>query len=363
MIINFLLVHPTHYFEFLLQNLNETVKGEHKIRAYFLEEVNTLYPWKSNFRNGFESEVMDGSFLKLKLFKHLYQEKNSTNILVGWDRLDKIILILFFSLFKRKYLIYTDTPNTYKERPFILEKLRNLVLYLISKTSLGIITTGEIGIEKIKTWNFKFKNIINLPFYVDNDLFKPNNKNIEPDSKITFFSSGRLLNSHKGYDVILNALGYLKKENEIGDFKYLIAGEGSDREQIESLIQSLDLTKEVELLGWIEPTQLIALYQKSTIFIHPSRFDPYPNAILEAMACGAAIIASDRAGSAIDRIENWKNGVLFESGNRSSLEITLKTLLKPETDLTSIRYNARRTAMEWPISRGIETIKKISTIK
>lgn len=359
--LNFLLVHPTHYFEYLLKNLQANLGSQIELNVYFLDEVNSQYPWTSNFRSGFKSEVLNGSFFSYKLYKSIILNKNSRSltILVGWDRLDKLCLILLMALFGKKYLIYTDTPNTFKNRSLLKNTFRDLVLKFIGKTSNGLITTGEVGIKRIKTWNIDFKNIYNLPFFVNLEQFQPGAESTEENDSFTIFSSGRLVNSHKGYDIALRALGNLKKEKRIKDFKYYIAGTGEDKENIERLIDTNGLTNEIELLGWIEPSQLIALYQKCDIFLHPSRFDPYPNAILEAMACGAAVISSDRAGSAIDRIIDNRNGLLFASGDDKSLGKCISDLYNDKEKRQKIGSYARRTALEWPISKGIEVIQEI----
>jgi glycosyltransferase involved in cell wall biosynthesis len=358
MTLTFLLIHPTHYFEFLLSNLQDKLGKEIQIETYFLEQVNPQYPWVSNFMNGYKSESLRGSFFSFRLYKSIISNKKSITILVGWDRLDKIFLILFLAILRKKYFIYTDTPNIYRERSKIKKLLRDSILKFIGKTSNGLITTGQIGVETIKTWGIQFKNIYNLPFFVNNEQFKPHVEN-NHTNEFTLFSSGRLVNSHKGYDIALSALGNLKKERKIEGFKYFIAGEGEDREYISKLIQTNNLSNEVVLLGWVEPSQLISYYQSCDIFLHPSYFDPYPNAVLEAMACGATIIASDRAGSAKDRIIDDFNGFLFNSGNIRQLENSISNIYNNKDTISRIGKQARLTALEWPVSKGVEVIKKI----
>ena len=70
---------------------------------------------------------------------------------------------------------------------------------------------------------------------------------------------------------------------------------------------------EVKLLGWIDYRDLPSFYNSGHLFLHPSRFDPFPNAVLEAMSCGLPVLGSDQAGSVIERVIDNENGLIFQS--------------------------------------------------
>ena len=357
----FFLVHPTHYFAFFLRHLQNSLSKSVTMEVDYLDEVNAKYPWTSNFREGYTSSVSNGSFFKKELINKILKESDAVFVLAGWERTDKLFLILLLSMLRRKFLVYTDTPDTYKERNRVKDFARNLVLRFISVNAYGILVTGNIGIAKVNEWPFKFRRVINLPFFVDLDYFKPLSENLEnSDHKhLIFFSSGRLLNSHKGFDLAIKAFAELKKSKALADFSYLIAGEGPDRTLIEKLIKDSDLVNEVKLLGWTEPGVLLDHYQSAHVFIHPSHFDPYPNAVLEAMACGLTVIASDKAGSAIDRIKHGVNGYLFKSGDISQLKENIVQVSDNRHWIRDVSELARKSAQEWPVSYGINAIEEI----
>jgi glycosyltransferase involved in cell wall biosynthesis len=67
------------------------------------------------------------------------------------------------------------------------------------------------------------------------------------------------------------------------------------------------------------------------LFVMPSRYENFSNAILEAMACGVPFLASDVGGNRI--IAEEKAGWLFESGSVASLTAHLQSLLKNRSEM------------------------------
>ncbi|HET7585380.1 MAG TPA: glycosyltransferase family 1 protein [Gemmatimonadaceae bacterium] len=63
------------------------------------------------------------------------------------------------------------------------------------------------------------------------------------------------------------------------------------------LMRELDLGDRLRLLGWTQPDDLVALYNAATCFVIPSYFESCSVALLEALACGCPVIASDAGGN------------------------------------------------------------------
>ncbi len=111
-------------------------------------------------------------------------------------------------------------------------------------------------------------------------------------------SVGRL--SHeKGVDVLLEAWRLFHTQSlgsELHDWELHIAGEGKLQQQLEE--QSRDLPQ-VKFLGWLSEPQ--AAYASARMFVLPSRYEGFPNALLEAMHAGLACVAT-RSSAAIDTL-------------------------------------------------------------
>lgn len=109
------------------------------------------------------------------------------------------------------------------------------------------------------------------------------------------FSAGRLLLAHKAMDTLIEAFALVADDYPAIDL--LIAGDGSDRRQLEMLIARNGLERRVKLLGVVSRDELWSLHKGARFFAMPSRMrEGLGMVFLEAMACGKAVIASAQGG-------------------------------------------------------------------
>jgi glycosyltransferase involved in cell wall biosynthesis len=87
----------------------------------------------------------------------------------------------------------------------------------------------------------------------------------------------------------------------------VIIGEGKQSNELKSLCK--DLQVKVEFLGKIENLKLPKEIQKSELFVLPSSLEGHPKALIEAMACGCAVIGADVPGIR-NIIQDQENGLL-----------------------------------------------------
>ena len=158
------------------------------------------------------------------------------------------------------------------------------------------------------------------------EKIKKRNTLLDIDPTSTLLISVANLVPYKDYETILRALKELREEKY--RFSYLILGDGPLRESLEQRIREYDLTNNLSILGTVQ--NVPEYLQLSDIFIHSSKGEGCSNAILEAMAAGLPIIASNTGGT--PEIVNGNNGFLFEYGNFTRLKALIKFLFQnPET--------------------------------
>jgi glycosyltransferase involved in cell wall biosynthesis len=78
--------------------------------------------------------------------------------------------------------------------------------------------------------------------------------------------------------------------------------------------------------GFVQPSEMNAVWQSAGAFILPSRFDPWPLAIVEAAAAGLPIICTDACGSAVEVLRPHYNGLVIPEDNTAALTKALVTV-------------------------------------
>lgn len=101
------------------------------------------------------------------------------------------------------------------------------------------------------------------------------------------------------------------------DWDVLIAGEGEDRGELERLISDLNLGTRVTLLGAVK--DVASLYNSSHLFVLTSRWEGFPNALVEAMSFGLPVVGLDTCDGVKHLIRDRKNGRLAQSNDLSQI--------------------------------------------
>ena len=98
------------------------------------------------------------------------------------------------------------------------------------------------------------------------------------------------LHRGKGLDVLIRAAAL------IPELFVWIAGEGPEREKLETLARESGVTGRVKFLGWREDRA--ALYKAANLCVYPSREEPFGNVVVEAWSCGTPIVTTASTGPA-----------------------------------------------------------------
>jgi len=139
-------------------------------------------------------------------------------------------------------------------------------------------------------------------------------------------SVGRL-GIEKGHDLLIRA--FAAAEGAQKGWDMTILGEGNERLNLERLISGLGLTASVHLPGIVkEPAEWM---QKTSLFVLTSRYEGFPNALLEAMACGCAVIATDCPSAPAEIINNDINGLLVPAEDVTALSNAMQKIIDDES--------------------------------
>jgi glycosyltransferase involved in cell wall biosynthesis len=168
-------------------------------------------------------------------------------------------------------------------------------------------------------------NGVELNGYVADTSFRPK----------TIGCLGRLVEA-KDYPTLFLAVKILK---DCGyNLQVRIAGDGHLKDELEKLVKKLDLTSDINFIGFQKPIELL---MKSNIFALPSIREGMPGALMEAMSCGLPVVAT-RAGGIPELVTHSLNGLLSTPGDPHELAVNIRTLVEDESLRTKISKNARR---------------------
>lgn len=162
----------------------------------------------------------------------------------------------------------------------------------------------------------------------------------------TILSIGRL-ERQKNYKNLIYAFRNFCKHYK-GDVKLVIIGEGSLREELENVIGRTGLEKKVFLIG--KQHNIYKFLHHSDMFILPSIYEGMPNVLLEAMAAGVPVAASN-LGPIREIISDGKNGLLFETSNIKDMSEKILSLLTDAKKAEKIKERASKDIESYDIDK------------
>lgn len=141
------------------------------------------------------------------------------------------------------------------------------------------------------------------------------------DGMWRFLQACRLI-PKKGLTTCLRAFAIFAKANP--DAELFIAGKGPLQPMLEALAVELGIAQQVHFTGFLSQADLLALYHRCHIFLHPSEMpadenqEGIPNSILEAMATGLPVLATKHGGIP-EAVEHGRCGALVEERDFEAL--------------------------------------------
>lgn len=215
------------------------------------------------------------------------------------------------------------------------------------KSADKVICTTEELYRKVKE-AYKKDSII-IPNFVDTSKFKPLGK----ENYILY--AGRIY-WHKGIDYLIEAFALVEKQFDI---KLKLAGLG-DLDLYKEKAKKLGI-KNIEFLGSVDNDKMPEIMGKAKIFVLPTvTREGHPKALIEAMACGCACIATDVPGNK-ELIKNGENGLLVRPKDSNSLKEAIIRIIKDENLRSNLSEKARKMASKFSIENTL--YKEIKLLK
>ena len=160
-------------------------------------------------------------------------------------------------------------------------------------------------------------------------------------------SVGRLV-AMKGHDLVIDALLRLPQGH------LLIAGDGPERAALEARAARLGLAGRVHFLGQLRHGDLPRVYTAADALVLASDNEGWPNVLLEAMACGTPVVATDVGGSS-EVVCAPEAGTIIRERSADAIATALQNLFADPPDRAATRLHAERFSWD-ETTRGQEQL-------
>jgi glycosyltransferase involved in cell wall biosynthesis len=255
----------------------------------------------------------------ISLFHKLYRKNNKPNIIhahiydagvpaVILGRLHKISVIIteHWSGFSRR------KPGKFKQR---------MARFSLNRASI-ILPVSENLIEHIQYYGIRNEFRV-IPNAVNTKIFFPSlvdPSKSEPQKKILTVAS---LTPIKGIPHLLDALFQIKQRRQ--DFQLDIIGNGPNRSDYEAMVADLGLNKLVMFHGFQSKGKVAEFMRRCDFFVLPSLWETFGVVLVESMASGKPVIATDVG--AVSEVVNEYTGLLINPGDKKALEKGIEHML------------------------------------
>jgi glycosyltransferase involved in cell wall biosynthesis len=161
------------------------------------------------------------------------------------------------------------------------------------------------------------------------------------------------LSAEKGFITLLNAFAVLAREPNC---RLTIVGEGAQRPELEALIRQLGLSDRVSLNGHSSnPLRILATAE---LFVSASTHEGFGNAIIEAMARGVPIVATDAPHGPREILEEGRYGTLVPVGDISALAGAMKAMLESPAESRLLEQRATAFSVEAATDTFIDALDR-----
>ncbi len=287
--------------------------------------------------------------------------QNSSNVLMGaWNNFQRIQALqgAIASLKPEVVISFIDSANVLT---LLATRSLNLKVIVSERVDPTLHSLGVIW-DSLRRWTYPFaakivvqtqgavnyfSEQLQLPSYIiPNPVVAPKVENAPIKNRRVILAMGRFT-AQKGFDLLIKAFAKLK--NQYPNWTLIIVGDGELRPELEALRDKLKLTEKVEFPGAVKSPQ--ALFNSADLFVLSSRFEGFPNALCEAMACGLPVIATDCPSGPREIIRDGIDGILVQRENVAALSAAMAALMADEQKRHDLSIRATEVVERFNIEK------------
>lgn len=174
------------------------------------------------------------------------------------------------------------------------------------------VVANSVGLAMLAQKSYRKGKVQMIPNGVDTSVFYPPEHRCIPDKALRMIFVARLV-EQKGAKLVVQAMPEAARRLN-SPLTLDIIGKGPEEYKLRSLVRDLGLGQAVCFSGWLERNEIAERMRKSDLFVLPSYEEGMPNVVLEGMACGLPVLATDIYGVK-GLVEDHTNGILVPPGD------------------------------------------------
>lgn len=309
-----------------------------KVKINYL--ITNLEPNKQSLKSALKSfNLIKSAYEIIKSFKILVLRK--TRMIKAIKNLDCDIVIStrilhnnWVGKYARKDIIkisqeHNHHNNNQKYIKKLIKSLNNFDYFMPVSKELCDFYSKKISKPKV----------VYIPNFIDN----VSNTTCNLSSK-QLISVGRL-DSIKGFDDLIDIFNLFYQNHP--DWNLHIVGDGPEKQNLQTKINKLGLTKKIILCGTKHSNELENEYLNSSIYLMTSHSESFGLVLVEAANYGLPLLAFDSAQGAKEIIENNKNGFLIENRNAKEMVAKIEDLISNPSKMQYFSKNSKNTALKF----------------
>lgn len=369
--------HPIQYYAPMFKLLNE--RGNINIKVFYTWGENALNKYDPGFNKTIKWDIplLDGysyewvqntstypgshhykGIINPELISQIKKWQPDAVLVYGWAYHSHLKVIRHFK--NKVPVLFRGDSTLLDEQKGVKNLIKSILLKWVYRHIDHAFYAGTNNKNYFKKYGLKENQLSFAPHAIDNFRFGADNsddaillrkKLAIPDHHILILFSGKL-EEKKSPELLLDAFLSLKDAT----LHLLFLGNGVFEEKLKSKAASV---QNIHFMEFQNQSVMPSIYQACDLFCLPSKGpgETWGLAVNEAMACGKAVLVSDKVGCSIDLVKNEYNGMIFKSGNLEDLSEKLNKLTTSKDLLRQYGAKSRELIMAWNFSKIAEAVE------
>ncbi len=179
----------------------------------------------------------------------------------------------------------------------------------------------------------------------------PNHPWFDQSDHVPVIVAAGRLHKQKDFPTLIRAFARLREQRPA---RLIILGDGPERTRIETLLDTLDLRDEVDLPGF--RSNPYPFMKRAALFVLSSRYEGAPNVLVEALALGTPVVATDCPSGPNDMLQRGKVGRLVPVGDVEALSTAMTAALNDPADPAALRKAVSAYTVETSTQQYLEVL-------